>query len=65
MANEELNTNCILISLITGALLMVGFTMLFPHHVRAVNEQLVQEGLASYSPITGELIWKECRKNDK
>jgi hypothetical protein len=65
MVNEELNTRCILISMITGALLMVGFTMLFPHNIRAVNEQLVKEGLAYYSPITGEVIWKECKNNDK
>jgi hypothetical protein len=65
MTNEEFNPNCLLIGIMIGALLMLGFTMLFPRHVRAVNEQLVKEGLASYSPTTGEIIWKECENNDK
>jgi hypothetical protein len=65
MINKELNPTCLLTGVIIGALMMVEITFLFPHHVRAVNEQLVKEGLASYSPTTGEIIWKECENNDK
>jgi endonuclease YncB( thermonuclease family) len=53
------------LGVLTGALLVVCFTYLFPHNVRSVNEQLIKEGLAYYSPIKGEVIWKECVKNDK
>jgi hypothetical protein len=29
------------------------------------KEQLIKEGLAYYSPTTVEVIWKECKNNDK
>jgi hypothetical protein len=53
------------LGVLVGALLMLLLTMLFPHNIWAVNEQLVKEGLAYYSPTTGEVIWKECENNDK
>jgi hypothetical protein len=67
MRNETVNfrSEFFLGAFVGGLLTMaviLSLIALFPHDIKSVNEQLIKEGLAYRSPITGEPVWKECKK---
>jgi len=49
----------LVIGFIFGLLFHTVGAYLFPYNVRAVNEKLVEHGMAYYSATTGDIIWRK------